>query len=125
MPIRKDGVDVPVTVGEELMDLYLRDHNLDKETWPQSRGSNPEYFVMCPTGKVLIEIKDFGEDEIQRRVLSGEGFADAFGPFKRISKQVERSFDQLKQASLEHPCLTVLYGTGTPYDRDNLVRDAL
>jgi hypothetical protein len=125
MSIRKFGVDVAVTPGEELMQLYLHEHVLGVETWPQSKESNPEYFVICPTGNVLIEIKDFGEDELQRKAKSGERSAGAYSPVKRIARQVERSFQQLNQASAASPCMTVLYGTGTPYDYDLLVKDAL
>lgn len=131
MTRRKGGKDLDTTPGETLMSRYLEATGLSREPWPTTDGGrNPEFFIAAPQAKVLVEIKDFSEDELERAVLnaSSEGrlAGGPWNPVQRVIGRVDKSLEQLKMGAEKYPCVCILYESSfTPYTRELFVSSAL
>lgn len=127
MTRRKDGKDLDTTPGETLMSRYLKGAGLSREPWPAiDGGRNPEFFIFTPNSKVLVEIKDFSEDQQEKAILNGLSAGGAWAPVQRVIGRVDKSLDQLKRGEGKYPCVCILYESSfTPYAKDLFVSSAL
>lgn len=118
------------TEGEEMFDKYLAENGLKWSPWPDSNERNPDRIVHTSAGDVVCEIKDFGENDEYRELITnfkaGKSAAGRSDLSRATAKRIRKALGQLAMVKDDRPTMVVLYNPGyLPHELDFFVREAL
>lgn len=113
-----------------MFDKYLAENGLKWSLWPDSNDKNPDRIVHTASGDVVCEIKDFGENDEYRELITnckaGESSAGRADLSVATAKKVMKALDQLAVVKDGRPTMIVLHNPGyLPHELDFFVREAL
>lgn len=146
----QDGTDL--TLGEAFFESYLKQHGYSWTPEHPAGSKKPDYMVDTETGKVLCEVKDFGENDQDKAVLKAgllsirehatdpkylaelqveldrlqaikPASAGRFDPIPRLQDKARRANKQMRALKGQVPCVLIVFNPGpAPNDHDLFIR---